>query len=61
MNTTHTTERITTEHYSQMWREFQAGTISEKDWTDFALRMQEQDMADIIDIFKRLIDLKMPL
>ena len=56
MNTTHTTERITTEQYIQMWREFQAGTVSEKEWTDFAIRMHEQSMADNIDIFKRLAD-----
>ena len=56
MNTTHTTERITTEHYSQMWREFQAGMISENEWADFAIRIHEQSMADNIDVFKRLAD-----
>ena len=56
MNTTHTTERITTEHYSQMWREFQAGMISENEWTDFVIRIHEQSMADNIDVFKRLAD-----
>jgi hypothetical protein len=56
MNTTHTAERITTEQYSQMWREFQAGMISEKEWTDFATKMWEQSMHDNIDVFKRLAD-----
>ena len=57
MNTTNQPqERITTEQYSQMWREFQAGMISEKEWTDFATKMWEQSMLDNIDVFKRLAD-----
>lgn len=58
MNTTHTntTERITTEQYGQMWRAFQTGSISEKEWTDFAVKMHEQTMTDNIDVFKRLAD-----
>ena len=57
MNTTHTNaERITTEQYSQMWREFQTGMISEKEWTDFATRLWEQKMNEHLDVFKRLAD-----
>ena len=56
MHTTHTQERITTEKYGQMWRAFQTGSISEKEWTDFAVKMHEQTMLDNIDVFKRLAD-----
>lgn len=48
------TEKITTEQYSQMWLDFQAGKITEAEWTEFAVRMWRQSIEENIDVLQRL-------
>ena len=46
--------KITTAQYSQAWRDFQAGKITEQQWVEIARKMWEQNMEENIDVFKRM-------